>query len=219
MNALPVFSLFAFIVMLVLLPILFGELMATSLGKLHLSPEMALLLMIAIIVGGLVNIPVKRIAHERVVPMHPLAVFGLGRFWPEMRRETIIAVNFGGCVVPTGLALYQLFRLATAGSSTLFALFVAAALGRGPRRPRSHEWPANGAVPPHLKPTSYARSGGEVSRARHTWKFDQSGNGAAVSSEPAAIYAGDLPSTYDRCRWPETLTGLAVTLPDLEKVC
>ena len=87
MNALPVFSLFAFIVMLVLLPILFGEPMTTSLGKLHLSPEMALLLMIEIIVGGLVNIPVKRIAHDRVVPMHPLAVFGLDRFWPEMRRE------------------------------------------------------------------------------------------------------------------------------------
>lgn len=131
MNALPLFSLFAFIVMLVLLPILFGELLATSLAKLHLSPEMALLLMMAIIIGGLVNIPVRRIAHERVVPMHPLAVFGLGGLWPEMARErpeTIIAINFGGCVVPAGLALCQLFHLATAGSSTLFALFVAATI-------------------------------------------------------------------------------------------
>ncbi len=128
MNALPVFSLFAFILMLVLLPILFGELMATSLGKLHLNPEMALLLMVAIIIGGLVNIPVKRIAHERVVPMHPLAVFGLGRLWPGMRRErheTIIAVNFGGCIVPTGLALYELLYLAAAGAPTLLALLVA----------------------------------------------------------------------------------------------
>ena len=131
MNALPLFSLFAFIVMLVLLPILFGELLATSLAKLHLSPEMALLLMMAIIIGGLVNIPVRRIAHERVVPMHPLAVFGLGGLWPEMARErpeTIIAINFGGCVVPAGLALRQLFHLATTGSSTLFALFVAATI-------------------------------------------------------------------------------------------
>jgi uncharacterized membrane protein len=91
--------------MLMLLPILFGELMATSLGKLHLSPEMALLLIVAIIIGGFVNIPVKRIAHERVVPMHPL--FGLVGLWPEMvreRRETIIAVNFGGCVIATGLS-------------------------------------------------------------------------------------------------------------------
>jgi hypothetical protein len=32
MNDLPLFSLFAFILMLVLLPLVFGELMATSLG-------------------------------------------------------------------------------------------------------------------------------------------------------------------------------------------
>jgi uncharacterized membrane protein len=116
------FSLFAFILMLVLLPLVFGELMATSLGKLHLSPEMALLLMMAIIIGGFVNIPVKRITHERAVPTHPLAIFGLGGLWPEMvreRRETIIAVNFGGCVVPTGLAVYELLHLSAAGALAL----------------------------------------------------------------------------------------------------
>jgi uncharacterized membrane protein len=115
--------------MLVLLPLLFGELMAISLGKLHLSPEMALLLMMAIIIGGFVNIPVKRIAHERVVPMHPLAVIGLGGLWPGMvreRRETIIAVNFGGCVVPTGLAVYELLYLSAAGAPGLLALLMTA---------------------------------------------------------------------------------------------
>ena len=124
MNALPVLSLFAFIMMLVLLPLVFGELMATSLEKLHLSPEMALLLMIAIIIGGFANIPVKRIQHERVVPMHPLAVVGLGRLWPQMarkRRETIIAVNLSGCIVPTGLAVYQLLYLSAAGTMAVFA--------------------------------------------------------------------------------------------------
>jgi uncharacterized membrane protein len=129
MNAMPLFSVFAFVVMIVLLPILFGELLAASLGKLHLSPGLALLLMIAIIIGGLVNIPIKRIAHERLVPMHPLAVYGLGGLWPEMtreRRETVIAVNFGGCVVPTCLAAYQLLFLVAAGASTLLALVVAA---------------------------------------------------------------------------------------------
>jgi uncharacterized membrane protein len=106
----------------------FGELMATSLVKLHLSPEVALLLMMAIIVGGLVNIPVKRIAHERVVPVHPLAVFGLGGMWPGLRRErreTIIAVNFGGCVIPTGLALYELLQLAAQSPQELSAVLVA----------------------------------------------------------------------------------------------
>jgi uncharacterized membrane protein len=127
-NAFPLLSLFAFLLLLLLLPIVFGELMATSLVKLHLSPEAALLLMMAIIVGGLVNIPVKRIAHERVVPVHPLAVFGLGGVWPEMRRErreTIIAVNFGGCVIPTGLALYELLQLAAQSPQELSAVLVA----------------------------------------------------------------------------------------------
>jgi len=54
MNAFPLFSRFAFVLMLVLLPIFFGELMATSLGKLHLSPEMAMLVIIAIIIAILV---------------------------------------------------------------------------------------------------------------------------------------------------------------------
>jgi uncharacterized membrane protein len=114
--------------MLVLFPSFFGELMATSLGKLHLGPQMALLLMIGNIIGGLVNIPVKRIAHERVVVLHPLAVFGLGGLWPVMRRErreTIIAVIFGGCVIPTALALYEVLHLAPAGAERLLALLVA----------------------------------------------------------------------------------------------
>src|SRR6266403_4356028 len=101
MSAFPLLSLFAFLLLRLLLPMVFGALMATSLIKLHLSPEAALLLMMAIIIGGLVNIPVKRIAHERVVPVHPLAVFGLGGLWPAIqheRHETIIAINFGGCV-------------------------------------------------------------------------------------------------------------------------
>src|SRR5712671_7144014 len=128
MSAFPLFSLFAFLLLLLLLPMLFGELMATSLVKLHLSPEAALLLMVAIIAGGLVNIPVKRIAHERVIPAHPLAVFGLGGLWPGMRRErreTIIAVNFGGCVIPTGLALYELLQLAARGAPALWAVLIA----------------------------------------------------------------------------------------------
>jgi uncharacterized membrane protein len=86
-NAFPLLSLFAFLLLVLLLPMLFGELMATSLVKLHLSPEATLLLMMAMIVGGLVNIPVKRIAHERMVPVHPLAIYGLGGLWPAMRRE------------------------------------------------------------------------------------------------------------------------------------
>lgn len=47
--------------------------------------------------------------------MHPLAAYGLANFWPELprvHRETIIAVNVGGCLIPTGLVLYEIIYLA-----------------------------------------------------------------------------------------------------------
>src|SRR5580704_17576564 len=159
MNAFPLFSLFAFLLLLLLMPMLFRELIATSLVKLHLSPQAAGPLMMAIIVGGLVNIPVKRIAHERVVPVHPLAVFGLGGLWPEMRRErreTIIAVNFGGCVVPTGLALYQLLYLAAADAPTLLALLVAAGVNIAVCYRIARPVPGVGILLPGLVPAAVA---------------------------------------------------------------
>jgi uncharacterized membrane protein len=145
--------------MLVLFPSFFGELMATSLGKLHLGPQMALLLMIAIMIGGLVNIPVKRIAHERVVAMHPLAVFGLGRLWPEMRRErreTIIAVIFGGCVIPTALALYEVLHLAPAGAERLLALLVAGGTNVAVCYAIARPVQSVGILPPGLVPAAVA---------------------------------------------------------------
>ena len=55
---LALLSLMIFLILAVLFPFVFGELMITSLSKLHLSPSMALTLVIAIFVGGLINIPV-----------------------------------------------------------------------------------------------------------------------------------------------------------------
>jgi uncharacterized membrane protein len=110
--------------LLILFPFFFSQLMLASLMKLHLSPEAGLILVIGIFIGGLVNIPVKKIMRERDVIVDPLAVFGLGGVWPQfrrVRRATIIAVNLGGCVIPSGLALYELAYLAASGAFTLGA--------------------------------------------------------------------------------------------------
>ncbi len=128
MKAFTPLSLIAFLILLVLLPLLFAQLMAASLVKLNLEPGTALLLMIAIIVGSGVNIPVKRIQRAQAVTGHPLAIFGLGGVLPEMRRvrqETIIAVNVGGCLIPAGLAAYELLSLAGLGPGTLVAALAA----------------------------------------------------------------------------------------------
>jgi len=124
MPALIWLSLAAMAVLLVLLPWLFAELMAAALAKLHVSPGAAVALIAAMIVGGLVNIPVRRTARREEFVVHPLAAFGLADFWPELRRvrrETVIAVNVGGCLVPAGLALYELAHLLAAGQAVVLA--------------------------------------------------------------------------------------------------
>jgi len=58
--------------------------MLASLEKLHLSPSIALTLVIAMFGGGLVNIPIATIRRRSDVRSNPLAVHGLGGLWPQM---------------------------------------------------------------------------------------------------------------------------------------
>jgi uncharacterized membrane protein len=87
----------------ILMPLLFANIMAVSLIKLRLNPPTALILIAAMMIGGLINIPVHRMKRTDLVIEHPLTVFGLMDWWPmlrRIRRESIIAVNVGDCVDP-----------------------------------------------------------------------------------------------------------------------
>jgi len=122
------FSLMVALFLLFLLPLLFAHVMTAGLVKLHLNPASALLLVIGIIVGGMVNIPVKRIARSDAIQSHPLAAFGMFGPFPQLSRsrlETIIAVNLGGCVIPTMLALYEIAWIAGAKPGLMWAVGVA----------------------------------------------------------------------------------------------
>jgi uncharacterized membrane protein len=108
-------SLFVAMVLMLVMPFVYADLMQAALLKLQISPQAAALIVAGIFIGSLVNIPVKRVARDRTVPVHPLAVFGLGGWWPDMTRtraETVVAVNVGGCLIPTGLATYEVLQLA-----------------------------------------------------------------------------------------------------------
>lgn len=122
-------SLVVAFLLLLLFPLLFANLMAASLVKLHLDPDSAVMLVVAIVIGSFINIPVRRIRHDHDVTTHPLAAFGMVEFWPRLRRArqaTIIAVNVGGCVIPTGLALYEFIALHAVDSSLWWAVITAA---------------------------------------------------------------------------------------------
>ncbi|HZP93635.1 MAG TPA: DUF1614 domain-containing protein [Burkholderiales bacterium] len=131
MRAVQWLSFWIFLLLLALLPFFFAELMAASLAKLHLSPAAAVALVIGMMLGGMINIPVARIRREDQSVIHPLAVFGLENFFPQLgrvSREMVIAVNVGGCLIPTGLAGYELIRLLDLDSSVLVALAAACAI-------------------------------------------------------------------------------------------
>jgi uncharacterized membrane protein len=77
---------------------------------------------------GFVNIPIKRIGRGQRVVHHPLSIIGLSDYWPRLQRlrqDTIIAVNVGGCLIPTGLGLYELWYLSTMGQPALLAVGIA----------------------------------------------------------------------------------------------
>ncbi len=71
-----------------------------------------------------------RLARDTPATVHPLAVYGLPQFMPQLQRttqETIIAVNVGGCLIPVGLALYEAFILAAQQQAILLGTVVACA--------------------------------------------------------------------------------------------
>ena len=106
--------LILFLILLALLPLVFGQLFTTALMKLRLEPPTAILLVMGIILGSGINIPLKRIARKDALVEDPLAILGLTGRWPWLQRtpqETVIAVNVGGCLIPAGLALYEIAHL------------------------------------------------------------------------------------------------------------
>jgi uncharacterized membrane protein len=127
----PVVPLLLFLILLAFLPIVFGQLFASALAKLKLEPMTALLVVIGIFMGSPINIPVKRIPRTESTVADPLAVFGLPGRWPStmrVRRETVIAINVGGCIIPVTLAAYELAHVVMAGwqplSGLLLAIFI-----------------------------------------------------------------------------------------------
>jgi uncharacterized membrane protein len=112
-----IFSLLAVAVLFVLLPFILAETVLAALTKLGLSPGVSLGLALAILVGSVVNIPVRRTPHVEPGPA-PAPMFGLERWAPRLVERTsgsVLAVNLGGCVIPVGIVAYQLVRLAAVG--------------------------------------------------------------------------------------------------------
>jgi uncharacterized membrane protein len=105
----------ASVVLLFVLLYFLVDLMDDAFLRLHLSPQAASLIVMGIFLGSLVHIPVGRIKAEAITAADPPEILGMKPvLLPEEKlpmTETVIAVNVGGCLIPSGVATYQLYRL------------------------------------------------------------------------------------------------------------
>jgi len=114
-----------------LLPFFFAQLLLAALSKLGLDPNVAVLVIFGIILGGAINIPLRKIPRRERYIVDPFALFGVGQVFPRVRRTytyTIIAVNVGGCLIPSAMALYQSIRVAVLGPAAFAVLVLTTAL-------------------------------------------------------------------------------------------
>jgi uncharacterized membrane protein len=120
-----------FLAFLVLLPLFLADAVLAALARLGLSAGVSAFVAAGIFLGGAVNIPIRRVAGRVDAALPPTALFGLERLVPQLapqRTYTVIAVNVGGALVPTAVAIYQLKLLAAAGAGALVAVVAAIAL-------------------------------------------------------------------------------------------
>lgn len=110
------------------MPFFLMQAMSQALANLHLSPTVALPVIVLILLGGLVNIPVSRIERGVDQPTAQNFVYTSMGWIPVVRRQptqTIIAINLGGCIIPALLAIYETAFVATHSPGAVLSLAVA----------------------------------------------------------------------------------------------
>jgi uncharacterized membrane protein len=88
------------------------RLLGHAYSALGLDPRVAMLVLLASLLGSYVNLPLARLPEQRVVSREVVEVFGVPFLapvavdWPG----TILAINVGGAVIPILLSFYLLMR-------------------------------------------------------------------------------------------------------------
>ncbi|HDL89343.1 MAG TPA: DUF1614 domain-containing protein [Thermodesulforhabdus norvegica] len=102
------FFLFLFLLFLLFIFIKWG-IITIAFAKLGIPPGLLFLLLLMSMLGSMINIPVRRIKVTEEIPaVGIISFFGIRYRPPRMvhERETVVAVNVGGAVIPTLLSIY-----------------------------------------------------------------------------------------------------------------
>ncbi len=123
-------ALFALVALFVL-PFFYAEIMVSAMAKLAMPPQVAFLAVFGVILGSVVNIPLKKIERTEEFRVDQFHMYGIDRLFPGRIRHarfTVVAVNLGGCLIPLSIAIFEIFRIARTGATplTVFALVATA---------------------------------------------------------------------------------------------
>jgi uncharacterized membrane protein len=100
------------------------DLVAAVFEKIGIPPHYVLAALLASLIGGSINIPLRRIPQEDMTTDRAVRFFGLTYTVPASRnRETILAVNVGGAIVPVLISVYLLTK-----TGLFFKAFLATAI-------------------------------------------------------------------------------------------
>jgi uncharacterized membrane protein len=104
--------------------------------RIGIGRDWLLALLALSIVGSAVNLPVARMRTSVLLPPQVVRVYGIRYLVPAVRRrrETVIAVNVGGALVPVGVAAFLIAR-EHLGTRALVAIGIVAAVSLGLARP------------------------------------------------------------------------------------
>ena len=90
-----------FLFLMLLLPLVITgltvDMVTVAVTKLGFAPGLAIVLLMAIVIGSAINIPL----YQKY--LHPVGM-------PWAGRRSVVALNVGGGLIPVVLALYQLLR-------------------------------------------------------------------------------------------------------------
>jgi len=108
----PLFYALLFVVLLVVVALIEFGIVRYTADRLGIERRQVFLLLLLCLLGSYVNIPVARLAPEPVESDKIVVVHGVPYVVPVVQEGpgTIVAVNVGGALIPTGLALYLLVR-------------------------------------------------------------------------------------------------------------
>ncbi len=115
-----------FLLLLLFLPffwIMFLGSITVAFVRLGIPPSVAVFLLFLSLLGSLINIPVAEVkGFGPVIREREVSFFGMKYYVPQIEMgetRTVIAVNFGGAIVPVSVAIYEIFRMVSSGQFLL----------------------------------------------------------------------------------------------------